>query len=206
MATPEACVATLLGTVSSWDRGAILGSHQQPNQPQSGTRSPHLPPQRQSQSRSHSPHDLSCPETSAATPQCEGLAQGRLSQATAPCGPKTKAFVTHLQRYKGRWFRPQCPCQAGGMPSKDRLMRLTPYGPGETGVMTNRDGITDVVTVGGPPSVACRLPSTPLCSSKSPPRYATSRSSIAASCRRSPSISSPANRSKTSLVQEFRSL
>ena len=48
MAAPEACVATLLGTPSSWDRVAILGSHQQPNQPQSGTRSPHLPPQRQS--------------------------------------------------------------------------------------------------------------------------------------------------------------
>ncbi len=207
MATPEAGGATLLETLSSWDRVAILGSHQQPNQPQSGTRSPHLPPQRQSWSRSQlTPTISTVPKHLQQQPTVRDSPKVGFRRAIAARGPKTKAFLTLLQRYKGRWVRPQGPCQAGGMPSKERLMRLTPFGPRETGLMTNRDGITDVVTVGGPPSGACKLPSTPLCSSKSPPRYATSRSSIAASCRRSPSISSPANRSKTSLVHELRSL
>ena len=50
MAMPGACEVTLgEGAFPNvgWDRVAILGSHEQPNQPQSGSWSPHLPPKRQ---------------------------------------------------------------------------------------------------------------------------------------------------------------
>jgi hypothetical protein len=76
MAMPEACEVTLgegAFPKGGWDRVAILASHEQPNQPQSGSWSPHLPPNRQPYSRSHSPDYLISPRTSAATTGWAGL-------------------------------------------------------------------------------------------------------------------------------------
>jgi len=88
-------------------------------------------------------------------------------------------------------------CQAAGTPSKDRLVRLTPFGPwsscrdprpspdsrshacgsalamgasGPDASMTKTEAIADVVMAGGAPSVECKLPSMPLFSGKSRPR------------------------------------
>jgi len=86
MAMPEACEVTLgegAFPKGGWERVAILGSHEQPNQPQSGSWSPHLPPKRQPYSRSHSPDYLISPRTSAATTGWAGVtSKGQLSRPT----------------------------------------------------------------------------------------------------------------------------
>jgi hypothetical protein len=90
MAMPEACEVTLEEGAfpkGGWDRVAILGPHEQPNQPQSGSWSPHLPPKRQLYSRSHLPDYLISPRTSAATIGWAGLTPRSTSLRRRDCGP-----------------------------------------------------------------------------------------------------------------------
>ncbi len=110
-----------------WDSVAILGSHEQPNQPQSGTWSPHLQPKRQPQSRSHSPHDLLGRKTSAATTGCAKFTPRLLSQ---PVGLQTAETVRKVEELRLLFFslNHSVVVRRRGMPSKDRFFRLTPFG------------------------------------------------------------------------------
>jgi hypothetical protein len=102
MAMPEACEVTLgegAFPKGGWDRVAILGSHEQPNQPQSASWSPHLPPKRQLYSRSHSPDYLISPRTSAATTGWAGLTpkvsfRGRPRGSPEPLTVRSRASAT----------------------------------------------------------------------------------------------------------------
>ena len=112
-----------------WDSVAILGSHEQPNQAQPGTWSPHLQPKRQPDGHSHSPHDPLSRKTSAATTGCAGFTPRLLSQLG---GLLTAEAARKVEELRLLFFslNHNVVVRRRGMPSKDRLFRLTPFGPG----------------------------------------------------------------------------